>query len=129
MSIGSCFFELETLNLPRNLNFSDPVSTVALSGNGTTCVFGSPVYDSSRGRVYVTQDLGATYTTFEGDNFDDWFGYYVSSNYDGTRIVANSSNGNVLSNYIKIFTLETSKFIYILKFLNFYSRDNGILFF
>jgi hypothetical protein len=92
-------------NITTTFNFSDPVSAVALSGDGTTCVFGSPVYAGVKGRVYITKDLGVTYTTFHGDNVNDYFGYYVSSNYDGTRIVANSSSGDPL-NYIKIFTLE-----------------------
>jgi hypothetical protein len=84
-------------------------SSVALSGDGLTCVFGQTYYDNYRGRVSITKDLGVTYQYFYGDTFvnnygtdGDALGYHVSSNRDGTRIVANSSGVNY---YIKIFTL------------------------
>jgi len=86
-------------------NFDAPICSVAISGDGNTCVFGAPGYNVVTGRIYITTDLGTTYTTFDGDNQYDWFGYYVSVNYAGTRIVANSSSDNN-NNYIKIFTLE-----------------------
>jgi hypothetical protein len=92
--------------LDGTVTVPDAVSSVALSGDNLTCVFGAPGYNSATGRVYITTDFGTTYTTFDGDNLYDWFGYYVSVNYAGTRIVANSSNGDGQSNYIKIFTLE-----------------------
>ena len=82
------------------------ISSVALSGDGGTCVFGAPGTNDITGSIYITKDNGKTYTSLYGDNRDDYFGYYVSVNYDGTRIVANSSNRGEEKNYIKIFTLE-----------------------
>ena len=79
-------------------------TSVALSGDGLTCVFGQSYFGDHIGRVSITKDLGATYKYFYGDVVYDGLGYNVSSNRDGTRIVANSSNGPLL-NYIKIFTL------------------------
>jgi hypothetical protein len=79
-------------------------TTVALSGDGLTCVFGQSFFGDQIGRVSITKDLGATYQYFYGDASGDGLGYHVSSNRDGTRIVANSTIGNG-NDYIKIFTL------------------------
>jgi hypothetical protein len=89
--------------LDTTFSFDNSVSSVALSGDGNTCVFGLPGYHGGGGAVYITQDRGVTYTVSEGDNAGDFFGYYVSCNYDGTKVVANTSNGGT-SNYIKILT-------------------------
>jgi WD40 repeat protein len=90
-----------------SLTFPSSVYSVSISGDGTTYVFGLPHENGYTGCVYITKDEGTTFDILEGEHEEDWFGYYVSSNYDGTRIVANSSVGIVGGdNYIKIFTLE-----------------------
>ena len=87
-----------TITLPG----TDLCSSVAVSGDGQTYVFGCP-FDSTYsnpGSVNITKDL-VTYHTVSGDNPGDYFGAHVSVNYNGTRIVANSSFAGG-GNYIKI---------------------------
>ena len=61
--------------------------SVALSGDGYTLAVGAPFYGVDKGAVYVYTRSGSTWThqqTILGGADNDWFGYAVALNYDGS---------------------------------------------
>jgi hypothetical protein len=86
--------------------------SVAISGDGLTAAAGTPSTDGTTG--YVTCYTGANYATTTPVVYtsvaDDYFGYAIDLNTDGSRIIIGAPNRSSGSGYASVFLTSTGGF-------------------
>ena len=86
--------------------------SVAISGDGLTAAAGTPSVDGTAG--YVTCYTGASYATATPVTYtpvaDDYFGYAIELNTDGSRVIIGAPNRSLGTGYAAIFLTATGTF-------------------